>query len=776
MNWRFSELGWRLLPGGIAALAIAALLKLGVLQPAEQLAYTALFQARGEVPWDDRLVLVAIDDGTLKRLGRFPFSRKYYAQLVDRLDTAGASVVALDVLFSEQTPEDQGLAQAMVRSGRVVLAQADEQIEFPLLPVPQLYDAALAAGHTRAVMDADGIVRKLDPQFQNNIAFGLAAIDAYALAHAAIPSVDRRQPMWLNWSGSVTHLRRYSFADVVQGRVNDRVFRNKIVIVGATAAGLDPLRTPFNLNVPASGVHLQATLIHNVLQNNILQPVRSTWVLLVLGGPLLSLILSFWRTEIQALIAFGSTLGWGGVSLLLLKFNYLIPVAFPIGLIVSTTILVVLTERLRMNAMLQQQVRQLWQRYESDLVISPPDLREPPPLPPTSLASMQRVTQLAALAERFGRSQSTQAAIARNLSMGLAAADFDGLVWFCNPTAATLLKLEIGSRLEIELVPHWLSDAEWQDALTTLQSEKSARPKERLLGTRWYCLGLEPLTYQTHAALDPPSAHDALPPDGGSHFRLDGILLLLEDISDRKKIEASLDQQIDELHQMSQLKDDFLSTVSHELRTPLTNMKMAIQLLKMVGTEAQRDHYLQILDNECTRETELINDLLDLQRLEVGGQVLRPEHIDLRTWLPELIEPFYKRTEARRQALTVRVDEDLPDIECDRSSLERVIVELVNNACKYTPPEGEILVTADMVDPDFKVMVCNSGVEIPEEELSRVFDRFYRVPKADPWKQGGTGLGLALVKRLVECLNGKIQVSSGGGWTTFIVNLPADEV
>lgn len=763
MNWRFSELGWRLLPGGIAAIAIAALLELGVLKPAEQLAYTALFQARGEVAWDERLVLVAIDDASVKRLERFPFSRKYYAQLIDRLTKAGASVIAIDVVFSETTPDDEILAQAIARSKRVVLAQADEQSEFPLLPVPQLQDVAFGSGHIRASMDSDGIVRKLDPQFQTNLAFGLVAINSYSLTQAPVPPADLTRPIWLNWAGSVKRIHRHSFADVVQGWVGDRAFRNKIVLVGATAAGLDPARTPFNLNVPASGVHLQATLIHNVLQNNALHPVESVWLLLLLGGPGLSLVLSFWRTEIQALIAVGSSLGWGGVSLLLLKFNFLVPVAFPIGLIVSTTILVALTERLRMNSILQQQVRQLWQRYESDLVISPTTFQEPQQLPP-KLASMQRVIQLAALAERFGRSQSTQAAIARSLSMGLAAADFDGLVWFCNPTAAKLLKLEIGSRLEFELVPQWLSESEWQDALAALQSERPARPKEQLLGTRWYRLQLEPLSYQTRSFEKTES-----------DFHLDGILLLLEDISDRKKIEASLDQQIDELHQMSQLKDDFLSTVSHELRTPLTNMKMAIQLLKLVGTEAQRDHYLQILDNECTRETELINDLLDLQRLEVGGQVLRPEQLDLQTWLPELIEPFYKRTEARSQALTVRVDQELPDIQCDRSSLERVIVELVNNACKYTPPEGEILVTADALDPEFEITVCNSGVEIPEAELSRVFDRFYRVPKADPWKQGGTGLGLALVKRLVECLDGKIQVASGDGWTTFTVRLPFDQ-
>ena len=746
---------------------MALLMKLGVLQPLDQLAYIGLFQARGSVPWDDRVVLVAIDDASVKRLGRFPFSRLYYAQLVNRLTKAGASVVAIDVLLSESTPEDKKLAQAMTQSGRVVLAKTNDQDQ-PLLPVPLLQDAALSSGHIRAISDADGIVRKIEPQFQGDLAFGLAALEGFSFVQEAVPQVDLNQPIWLNWSAPVQQMHHYSFADVVQGSVSDRVFHNKIVLVGATAAGLDPAKTPFDSNPPASGVHLQATLIHNVLQKNVLHPIEPIWVLLVLGGPGLSLVLSFWRTEFQVMAAIGGAIAWAGLSLLLLKLNYLIPVAFPMGLIVTTAVLATVAERLRMNALLQQQVRELWQRYQSDLVISPPQGEELVQLPPQSIASMQRVTQLAAIAEQFGRSQSTQAAISRSLSVGLAAADFDGLVWFCNPTAVSLLKLEIGSRLEIVLVPYWLTSAEWQEALATLQAEKPARPKERLLGTRWYRLQLEPLTYQANAI----QARKAQ--ESKSHFRLDGILILLEDISDRKKVEASLDQQIDELHQMSQLKDDFLSTVSHELRTPLTNMKMAIQLLKIASTPTQRDHYLSILENECTRETELINDLLDLQRLEANGHVLNAETLDLKSWLPTLIEPFYKRTEARKQDLTVWVDEELPEIVCDRASLERVLVELVNNACKYTPPEGEITVTAELIEAAVQITVRNSGVEIPEEELTRVFDRFYRVPKADPWKQGGTGLGLALVKRLIQCLNGKIEVVSGDGWTTFAVKLPLD--
>ncbi|MEX0270626.1 sensor histidine kinase [Leptolyngbyaceae cyanobacterium UHCC 1019] len=108
----------------------------------------------------------------------------------------------------------------------------------------------------------------------------------------------------------------------------------------------------------------------------------------------------------------------------------------------------------------------------------------------------------------------------------------------------------------------------------------------------------------------------------------------------------------------------------------------------------------------------------------------------------------------------------------DQPSLERVLVELVNNACKYTPPDGHIQVTADSTTSHVQLAIRNSGSEIPETELLRIFEKFYRVPHADPWKRGGTGLGLALVKKLVESLGGSIHVTSSLGQNTFTVRLP----
>jgi signal transduction histidine kinase len=235
--------------------------------------------------------------------------------------------------------------------------------------------------------------------------------------------------------------------------------------------------------------------------------------------------------------------------------------------------------------------------------------------------------------------------------------------------------------------------------------------------------------------------------------------------------------QVEALEQLHQMKDDFLSTVSHELRSPMTNIKMAIQMVKL-RLHQQQIHgdrltqYLQILETSCNQELALINDLLDLQRLEAGMQSLELESIDLNYWLPSIAEPFEARAREQNQQLTLDLALNLPTITTDVASFKRIVMELLHNACKYTPPHEQIIVTAQIRNTILHIQVCNSGVELPPEELPRLFEKFYRVTGSDRWKHGGTGLGLTLAKRLVEHLHGSIGVESATGWTCFTVDLP----
>ncbi|WP_206757290.1 ATP-binding protein [Coleofasciculus sp. FACHB-1120] len=245
--------------------------------------------------------------------------------------------------------------------------------------------------------------------------------------------------------------------------------------------------------------------------------------------------------------------------------------------------------------------------------------------------------------------------------------------------------------------------------------------------------------------------------------------------------------QVAELEKLNRLKDDFLSTVPHELRSPVANMKMAIQML---GIALNKDHglfaelskppaqrnkvarYFHILHNECERETNLINDLLEWQRINAEIQPLVLTSIQLQDWLPTIVEPFQKPAQERDRHLEIHLESELPPLICDRTSLGRILSELLNNACKYTPLAERIAVKARSAADKMEVSVMNTGVEIPTGERERVFEKFYRIPNSDPWKQGGTGLGLALVQKLVANLGGAIHLESAANYTCFTVSLP----
>jgi signal transduction histidine kinase len=240
-----------------------------------------------------------------------------------------------------------------------------------------------------------------------------------------------------------------------------------------------------------------------------------------------------------------------------------------------------------------------------------------------------------------------------------------------------------------------------------------------------------------------------------------------------------MEEKIRELTRLHKLKDDFLSTISHELRTPMASMKMVILMLEMKVKEEPEKKYVSILKRECEREIKLINDLLDLQLLEVDRHEAEIESICLSEWLPQILQPFYQKTEERQQGFTLSIDPNIPIVTSYMNSLKRVVLELANNAYKFTPSGEKISVKAELslrsLDdlPSVLLSVCSSGVEIAHEEQIRIFEKFYRIPGKDPWQQGGTGLGLSLVKKLVEqVLLGTVSVRSRLGRTTFFVEFP----
>lgn len=264
----------------------------------------------------------------------------------------------------------------------------------------------------------------------------------------------------------------------------------------------------------------------------------------------------------------------------------------------------------------------------------------------------------------------------------------------------------------------------------------------------------------------------------------------------QSRLHQTAQKQIQELQKLNSLKDDFLNTTSHELRTPLSSIKTATQLLELIlkqsnlivpelpeATAAESreskisttiTRCLKTLTQECDREINLINDLLMLQQLDAGTHALVLSPIHLQDWVPQVAETFTEKFASHQQTCTISIASDLPPLISDLFLFDRFLDELLTNAYKFTPATEQITVTANQVSLGrFQVCVSNTGVQIPASEFTAIFDRFYRIPSADPWKHSGTGLGLALVQKVVRYLGGTVLVKSDSCQTSFIVELPS---
>ncbi|MFQ3584142.1 MAG: response regulator [Cyanobacteriota bacterium] len=238
-----------------------------------------------------------------------------------------------------------------------------------------------------------------------------------------------------------------------------------------------------------------------------------------------------------------------------------------------------------------------------------------------------------------------------------------------------------------------------------------------------------------------------------------------------KERTAQLACQVEDLQHLHRLKDDFLATVSHELRTPLTKVELALQLLGRTPLNEKQQQYHRIALEECHAEINLIDKLLDLQRLENEELAASVSAIDLNGLWVSLLGSVQERAQARHLTLQAADPPPAAVIHTHRQHLSQILQELLENACKFTQPGGTLRLEAQPMPGGFEFRVGNTA-QIPAAELPRLFDRFYRVPSADPWAQQGSGLGLALVKQWVEYLQGQIRVTSQAGWTWFILRLP----
>jgi len=247
-----------------------------------------------------------------------------------------------------------------------------------------------------------------------------------------------------------------------------------------------------------------------------------------------------------------------------------------------------------------------------------------------------------------------------------------------------------------------------------------------------------------------------------------------------KKVEErtrELTLALEEVKKISKRKTDFISSVSHELRTPLTSIKgyAAILMEGKLGhlPEAARER-LEKINRHSDELVHIVNDLLDIARIESGRVVMKTEEQDLKAIIANVTDLIAIQCKNKNIDLIADIRKDIPVVLADRVQLERVFINLLGNAVKFTPENGKITITAHSKDNIIQVDISDTGIGIPQDALPMLFEEFYRVDNPINQQVKGTGLGLSLVKHIIQAHKGRIWVESKPGkGSTFSFTLPA---
>jgi signal transduction histidine kinase len=267
----------------------------------------------------------------------------------------------------------------------------------------------------------------------------------------------------------------------------------------------------------------------------------------------------------------------------------------------------------------------------------------------------------------------------------------------------------------------------------------------------------------TELAIDDSGA-----PIRDAHGRIVGVVLVFRDITQRRGSERALEDA-------DRRKDEFLAMLAHELRNPLAPIRNAAHTLALLGTGDDRVRWVSgVIERQVGLMTRLVDDLLDVSRITSGKITLQRTTVSVREVLAQAVETARPLAESRGQALEVDVPEDAGWVDGDPARLAQAVGNLLDNAIKYTDDGGRIGLRARVEADEVVIVVEDSGVGVDPELLPHVFDLFIQADRSLERKQGGLGLGLTLVRRLVEMHGGRVEAASAGPGlgSAFTIRLP----
>ncbi|RLB83216.1 MAG: hypothetical protein DRH17_03160 [Deltaproteobacteria bacterium] len=342
-------------------------------------------------------------------------------------------------------------------------------------------------------------------------------------------------------------------------------------------------------------------------------------------------------------------------------------------------------------------------------------------------------------------------AIFNSITDGIVVTDWQTNIVLFNAKAATLFGLTEEKTLGHPISVSIKSDELLSFVMRAVKSDSSLAP---LMAGEEPVVKVEEKAFRVHV--------DAVKNDTGTVI---GAVGLFHDVSS--------------ISAMDKLRSDFLSMVSHELKAPLSSLLMQVSVLHD-GLAGELNPKQKELLGKAKEKTKgmitLVNDILDYRRIQDGKSVQKIESLNLAEILQRTVELMRLSAEEKEISMKCEIEEDLPSFSGDRGGMEAIFVNLISNAIKYTPKGGSVNVILYKAGKDIRFKVVDSGIGIPPEDIDRIFEKFYRIKTEQTQSIAGSGLGLSIVKGIVDAHRGSIHVESEAGkGTTFIVSLPVEE-
>ncbi len=720
--------------------------------------YDLSFRMRGFRTPSKDILIVSIDDRTLEKLGRWPIRRHYYASMINRI--IDAEVIAFDIIMTEPTADDAMLAEAFRRHGKVILPVIIDENGAVRRPVPAL--SAYGTGHVHVEQGIDGVVREVFhtlyaggeslPSFSSTV-YEIAGRNIFLRnrvkkSDGVYTGIIQSDPMYINYCGGPYTFEHIPLVDVINGVYQPSYFRNRIVFVGVSAVGAgDFILTPFSQERKSMpGVEGQANMLNTLLNANAIRvvPQWMRWLASVLIG--MVSFYGFLRLTEQRAAFFGLVMFLFTGTMTYILFSVFNVWLVPAICYFAIFFLFILAYIFKFN----DAVETLDKAYMSVV----PHLRwgykggDEKQIKRGIFGTLTQkgIQEKAQILDDVSR----QLSFEKELTDRALLSDIHGVLIFnhdrnnmlVNSLAQALFKDNNVETKDVEsflnsLAPYALESIKHEEIMSKLYEEGLS-----------FTVSLEkPFKTFYKADATPFSVNE-----------ISYLLVLLSDVTKIKELEL--------------LKGHIISVVSHELKTPLTSIHGFSEILAG-RLEGKMKNFAEIIHRESERLARFLNMFLDITRIEEGRQPIRMTSVNLNDVVNEVASALKPIGDKNSTTILTDTPAKTDYITVDADLTKQCIYNLVENAIKYSPSGKDVIIRLTDSPQNMKIDIIDHGYGIKEEDVKKVFEKFFRSSSDKTKNIKGSGLGLTFVKEAVEAQGGRLTLSSiYGEGSTFSIIFP----